>query len=100
MTNVLPPVTGPAKTVQQRVNTWGGSECQMEDNPGETSDLPPDYATCLTYCTLNMQSNPWQYVAYDQESKECICYKKPDHTCSVQVVIQGMTIGEANACHV
>merc|ERR1712013_21183 len=56
-------------------------------------------ATCLTYCTLNQQSNPWQYVAYDQESKECICYEKPDHTCSVQVVIQGMTIEEANACH-
>merc|ERR1712212_1110088 len=32
-------------------NGYRETQCQMEDNPGESSDLPPDYATCLTYCT-------------------------------------------------
>merc|ERR1711970_1568577 len=81
-------------------NGYRRSECQMLDNPGESSDLPPEYETCLSFCTLNMKDNPWSYVGYDKEQEECICYEKPDHTCQVQVVIQGMNIDQANACHV
>merc|ERR1712112_350918 len=83
-----------------KCNGYRGTQCQMNDNPGETSDKVPDYSVCLSFCTNQMQSNPWTYVAYDKESQECICYAKPDHTCSVQVVIQGMTAAEATACHI
>ena len=72
----------------------------MQGNPGETTELIPEYAGCLANCTGNMQSNPWKYVAFDQEQEECICYEDPSHKCSIQVVIQGMSIAEANACHV
>ena len=81
-------------------NGYRGTQCQMKDNPGEITDLIPEYAMCLTFCTLQMQDNPWRYMAYDKEQEECICYENPDHECQVQVVIQGMTIAEANACHV
>merc|ERR1712123_513633 len=79
---------------------YKGSECTHTGNPGETGDLGLDYKTCLTFCTLQMNSNPWTYLTYDKEQEECICYEDSNYTCSHQVVIQGMTIAEANACHV
>jgi len=81
-------------------NGYRRAQCQMLDHPEQTSDKIPDYHTCLTLCTINQMSNPWTYVTFDQEPKECICYENPDHICLVQVVIQGMTIDEVNACHV
>jgi len=82
-------------------NGYRGTQCQMLDNPGEYTDLPPDYATCLTFCTTQQQQGyPWKYVVYDKEQQECICYENPDHDCHLQVVIQGMTIADVNACRV
>merc|ERR1711970_241264 len=67
--------------------------------PGETSPQIPDYATCLTFCTMQMNSNPWIYLTYDQESQECICYDNEEVNCSLEVIIYGMTEDMvANTC--
>merc|ERR1712123_194385 len=74
------------------------SECAHTGNPGETGDKDLPYSACMSFCTLQMKSNPWTYMTYDKEQAECICYEDPGSSCSHQVVIQGMTIAEANAC--
>eukprot|EP00091_Calanus_sinicus_P012621 TRINITY_DN282_c0_g1_i6.p1 TRINITY_DN282_c0_g1~~TRINITY_DN282_c0_g1_i6.p1 ORF type:complete len:132 (-),score=30.37 TRINITY_DN282_c0_g1_i6:70-465(-) len=78
---------------------YKGAQCLKNGSPGETGDKGLPYAACLTFCTLQMSSNPWSYMTYDKEQQECICYDDPTFTCSIQVVKFGMTIDEANACH-
>merc|ERR1712106_610509 len=79
---------------------YAASQCAKNGRPGETGDMRFGYDICLTFCTLEMNSHPWTYLTYDKEQEECICYEDSTSWCLIQVVIQGMTIAEANACHV
>jgi len=81
-------------------NGYRETQCLMQGNPGEHTNGIPEYISCMGFCIGQMTSNPFKYVTFDQESNECTCYEIPDHKCSIQVVIQGMTFAEATACHV
>jgi len=91
--------TGCVDCTANECSGYKGSECTLNGSPGETGDKGFGYDICLTFCTLQMTSNPWKYLSYDKEQEECICYEDPTFTCSHQVVIQGMTSAQANACH-
>merc|ERR1712106_1056610 len=79
---------------------YKGSECVHTGPPGETVELPDAaFTACLSICTLQMTDNDFTYLTFDNEQAECICYSAATFTCTHQVVIQGMTIDEANACH-
>merc|ERR1712106_599537 len=79
---------------------YKGSQCLKIGEPGETTDNIPDYKTCLSFCTAQMSANPWTYLTYDQESRECICYDNEERACSVEVVKFGMTLDQVTACKV
>merc|ERR1712098_984817 len=78
----------------------GGNCIWSGDNvcPAVCGNKCQDYTTCFQFCRLQMTSNPWTYFAYNQESKECICYEQAKHTCSMTVVLQGKTVDDVNTC--
>jgi len=78
------------------------TQCLIKDTPGETSPGQlPNYDACFQFCHLNMKSSPWNYLAYNQESQECICYElTKGYECDIQVVRQGMSFADVTQCHV
>merc|ERR1739838_87297 len=78
---------------------YRGSECAINDKPGETIPSIESYLGCLSICTLQMdQDNDWTYLTYDQESQECICYTVAAPSCTIEVAKNGMKMADVNTC--
>merc|ERR1739838_25150 len=77
---------------------YKGSNCLKLGEDGETTDNIPDYKTCLTFCTGQIEANKFTFLTYDKESKKCICYIDDTSACSIEVVKYGMTIDQVNTC--
>jgi len=84
--------------VNDACGLYAETECQKEGSPGETSVNIPDYATCLSLCTSQQQSNPFTYAVYDKESQECICYPDGLRSCQITVVPYGMSMNQVEHC--